>query len=655
MTDRRDTETLFAYDDANNSATAEIAGKLSQFKSIDAKGRVGELTEGPADDPLVALHKTTYSWDATGATCREPDDVVDNNLCAVLRDTGAGSTPDEQTQFLYNQEGSLLRERRVNGTENLDTTYGYISQYAQSGSSSTTQVTDSTTGSGNVTTPARPSSFLYYLADRSESLTPRGNAAGGSYAAYRSTYKLDNKTTVSPNAVPASEICTDPSTPSANTGSVCEIVAPKFNGTQSTTTRYRYNTYGEKTRMTTPKAVAEGKAESYVYTYYANTDKDLSTFTSAGGWLKAVTDPNGKFVAFGYDRAGNVVRTWDRNATDGKSLALFPGTVATPPSSAAFTQNLYGSATVTDAVRRPWRFLVSSANQLSQQTNYQVDANGNVIRATSPRGTAAGNSTFDVVQSYDAADHLQTKELPSGSAAETNRFGYDKVGNLTSVTDPLNQVVVFTYDDVNRRTGRIWTRGPWLGDGTEPTACRQSTENDAPIPPDPVQGDRRLRRRRQCDRHVRRRCAEHQLHLRRCPPTGEAARSSQRRHADDASHGSRLRRRWERDRHLPSSTVHRGWQYLLHSAGLLLRAAGLRRFGSPDRPEVVPWDHRHHHGVRVRRRWQRDRANRSERSRHDSCFRPPGPEGLAERSTRLLSRSYHEVDLRPFWERHGDR
>ena len=49
-----------------------------------------------------------------------------------------------------------------------------------------------------------------------------------------------------------------------------------------------------------------------------------------GGWLKGVTDPNAKFVAFAYDAAGNVTRSWDRDATQGYTLSQFPGTVDSP-------------------------------------------------------------------------------------------------------------------------------------------------------------------------------------------------------------------------------------------------------------------------------------------------------------------------------------
>src|SRR5262249_50728836 len=148
---------------------------------------------------------------------------------------------------------------------------------------------------------------VYSIVDRTQSLTPRGNAAGAGYAGYLTTYKVDNLASAAPGAVPASaqgaDICTNPASPASNTGSLCEVDAPVI-GTSTTITRYTYNVAdGERRTMTTPKAIAEGLSGSYAYVYYpdggADTTqtKDLSGTTAQGGWLKAVVDPTGHFVA----------------------------------------------------------------------------------------------------------------------------------------------------------------------------------------------------------------------------------------------------------------------------------------------------------------------------------------------------------------------
>src|SRR5207244_2724168 len=128
------------------------------------------------------------------------------------------------------------------------------------------------------------------------------------YAPYRTAYKVDNSSGASPNAIPVGTTCTNPSSPTANTGNLCESDAPLAAGT-SAVTRYTYDTFGQRATMTTPKSIVEttfGTPPAYAYTYYADSDLDLSGSVSAGGWLKAVIDPTGHFVVFAYDRAGNV-------------------------------------------------------------------------------------------------------------------------------------------------------------------------------------------------------------------------------------------------------------------------------------------------------------------------------------------------------------
>jgi RHS repeat-associated protein len=472
LTDRRGSTTTLTYYSSPDYVTADISGQRTRFQTIDAAGRVGQIDEGDTSDTY--LRQALYTWDTDGATCREPDDQADNNLCRLVRDSLITATPDEDTSWIYNPEGGLLRERRNNDGGNLDTTYGYRAQYTQTGATTAT-FEDTVAGTGIVNSQPRTSSTaLFYLLDRTQSLTPRGNQAGAGFAAYRTSYKLDNNTAVSPNVEPSSELCTNPSAPSNNTGNVCEITEPKFDATTATTTRYRYNTFGQKTLLQTPREM------SYTYTYYPDSALDLSGNVSAGGWLTAVTDPAGNFVAHAYDRAGNAVRTWDRNATEGKAISQFPGSISTPPSG-SYLETTY--ATGATAYSRPWRYARSSRDQLGNTTTLTVDGNGNVTRVRPPRGNQAGDSSFDTTQTFDDGDLLLSRLAPEETQDErATTFGYDALGNRTAVTDPNGSVSVFAFDAVNRVTGRMWTRDVWPGDGSQPSACRESTESDEPLP-----------------------------------------------------------------------------------------------------------------------------------------------------------------------------
>ncbi|MGH2784037.1 MAG: RHS repeat-associated core domain-containing protein [Actinomycetota bacterium] len=478
LTDRRGTTTALSYFSSPDYVTADVSGQRTRFQSIDATGRVGEIDEGETSDTY--LRQALYSWDTDGATCREPDDKIDNNLCGLVRDSLIAATPDEDTSWTYNAEGGLLRERRNNDGDNLDTTFGYRAQYTQTGATTAT-FDDTVAGSGIVnSTPRSSSTALFYLLDRTQSLTPRGNEAGAGFTAYRTSYKLDNNTAISPNVVTAGELCTNPSSPSRNSGNICEITEPKFNGANATTTRYRYDTFGQKTRLDTPRWAAGAGNASYTYSYYSDSTLELSGNVSAGGWLKSVTDPAGSFVAHAYDRAGNRVRTWDRNATEGMTVSQFPGTVSTPPSG-AYLETTY--ATGASTYSRPWRYARSTRDQLGNITTFTVDANGNMTRIRPPRGNQAGDNSFDTTQTFDDGELLLSILTPEeAQEGLATTFGYDALGNRTSATDPNGNVTAFTFDAVNRPTGRIWTRDVWPGDGSQPSACRESTESDEPLP-----------------------------------------------------------------------------------------------------------------------------------------------------------------------------
>ena len=486
MTDRRGTTTAFTYTTSPDSATADTAGHRSRFLSIDDSGRVGEIDEGDTSNNF--LHQTLNTWDVAGATCQQPDAVVNNNLCRQVVKSLTSATPDEDMTYTYNPEGGLLHQHWASPA--LDQTSGFHAQYFEADGSVKT-FDDTVQGAGAVksdgpSTGRSDGGTLFAISDPTQSLSPRGNAAGTGFTPFLTTYKVDDNPAVKPNAVPASNPCADPNAPTSNTGDLCETDAPSFDGgAHATVTRNTYDTFGQKLTMTTPKAIAETPSgqpvPSYTYTYYQDADLDLSGNVSAGGWLKGITDPTGNFVAFAYDRAGDVVRTWDRNATRGHTLADFPGTISTPPSG-AFTETLYGTGST--AYSAPWRYVLSQRDQLGDLTTFKVDQNGNQVTITPPRGNQAGNSGFDVTQTFDHNDNLLTTLMPlEASANNPTSYTYDAFDNRTSTTDPDGNVTTAQFDTVNRQVGAAFTRGPFPSDTSQvPPACRQSAASDAPIP-----------------------------------------------------------------------------------------------------------------------------------------------------------------------------
>lgn len=513
VTDRRNTTTTFAYHPSY--VTADTAGQRQRFQSIDSVGRVGEIHSGDTADMYRGL--SLYRWDNTSAACRQPDATVDNNLCQLTRRSLTTATPDEDTTYAYNAEGGLLVERRASAAVNgaavaVTTTHGYRTQYVQARGSHTTCpetagtgipvncFTDIPAGNGAVNSTGPTSGrgdaeTLYVFSDRTHTLSPRGNEAGAATTAFQITFKLDNDARKAPYATSGS--CATPAAPSGNTGMVCESDAPAPTGAGRAVTRHTYDSFGQRATTASPKAVAEAGAAAPAvtrYTYYGDTDLDLSGGVSAGGWLKAVTDPHNQFAVFAYDRAGNVARSWDRDATAkaGVSLTSYPGSVSSPPSN-EYTEELRASGAVPDALAKPWRYLMSDRDQLGGRVTYERDRNGNAIRTTSARGNAAkvagDDAIWHVEHSYDAGDLVVSTLLPENNHPTDDgqdrptRFGYDARGNLAADTDPLGNARTHAYDSVDRRTSTSFTRNAWPSDTTTvPSACRQSAAADAPLP-----------------------------------------------------------------------------------------------------------------------------------------------------------------------------
>jgi len=495
ITDRRGTvSTVSSYTSPDHTTVVE-GNEQTTFQSIDTTGRVGEIDAGSsAGSPTP--HQTLYTWDSSGTTCRT-DARVDNDLCSATRTSGT-STPNQVTSYTYGPNGELLDQRQALGSGNLDTTYGYHTQTLLA-DGAVNCVDETVAGSGSVATGATTQCVapftglsdthaVYSIVDKTQSLTPRGNAAGAGYGPYLTSYKVDDVASVAPGAPPSTvtaDICAAPSSPTSNTGSLCESDAPVFDGTHAMVTRYTYfPADGERHTMTTPKAIAESLSGVYTYVYYPDSGadvtqtKDLSATTAQGGWLKAVVDPTGHFVAYGYDAAGNVVRTWDRNATAGSTTGAFPGTAATPPVS-TYTETLYQATSVSTG--SPWLYLRSQRDPLGNTTTYTVDADGNQTAIRPPRGNQAGLPTFDITQTFDSADELATRQLPAEAVSHAQTTNtYDVYGNLVAVTDPNGNVRTFQYDSVNREVSAKWTRGP--SSGPAPLACATSTASDAPIP-----------------------------------------------------------------------------------------------------------------------------------------------------------------------------
>jgi RHS repeat-associated protein/uncharacterized repeat protein (TIGR01451 family) len=508
IADRQGATTTLAHVHLPDSVTADLGVERTRYSAFDPSGSAGEVDgiDMTNSSSPVTLHQTLLTWDTgSGApACNQPDAAVDHNLCRSFRETLDGKATAEDTAYTYNPVGQVAVERQclassdstapsacapstVASVTSRDTTHAYTAQYVEAGSSAVVY-RDSLSGGGAVSSPTPTNgtrwdaSTLYALYDQAASLSPRGNAPGltsSQVAPFLSTVAVDGGVDRNPNIQATSNPC---SGTVFNTGDVCATTSP-LNATTGagSTVAMTYDQYGNLLTLRTADAYAAGSNQQYVFDHFWNTDHDLSGTTSAGGWVRSITDPYGHVTAYGYDAAGNRVRTWDPDATNGIATSSFPGTAASPPSQ-AYSETRYDSAPT--PFSGPWRYGLSQRDAVGDVTSYGLDADGNQTTIRPPRGTAAGNvTTYDVVQTFDKRDMLLTRQTPAEAAKSVGpwRYGYDAFGNRTSTTDPDGVVTVTMYDAVNRPITSKFTRGPW-NSTVAPAACSQSSSSDAPIP-----------------------------------------------------------------------------------------------------------------------------------------------------------------------------
>ncbi len=472
ITDRRGNTTTLSYSATKTTVTAQGAGtgadRETDFASIDKFGRVGEIYTGATGvTPSTALRNTSYFWDSTstGASCQQPAGA-NNNLCEIER---AGSTnpssgiatPDQDSVFVYDDAGMVESTVQNAGrpsdpesssnpyTTNIDgagpsveTINGYKRLYLRAdgtisaqneaiglngGSLSMTQpkLTDAiSTSPGTLTDPV-----VFTLADQTQSAPARAAADPSNWQQYLTSYVVDDSTTSAPNSSPSTGDCTSAGAATGNTGLVCAAThdyGPPGAGTPPTaTTTATYNSTGQQVTKKTPNG------NTYTFGYFPTSATDLSGTTNAGGWLATVTDPTTNFVAYGYDAAGNLVRTWNRNATHGNSATAYPGTTSSP-GPGAFSQTLFGSGATASAISDPWRWVEATTDPVGNTTSHTTDELGDYTSTTSPNAHTS-------YAAFDAnGNQLRTVDAVQGSSSSNNVTftTFDAFNEPTSVTTP---------------------------------------------------------------------------------------------------------------------------------------------------------------------------------------------------------------------------
>ncbi|MCX4745966.1 DUF6531 domain-containing protein [Kitasatospora sp. NBC_01287] len=387
VTDPNGNTSTFTYDANGNlsASTAPVPLSTTDSWTYDAANRVTSYTDGLG-------HTATYTYNNAGQLTASTDP--------------AGS----KVTYTYTQLGSLAT---VTSPLGAVTTYGYDA------ASNRTSVT---TALGEKTT------FTYDPLGRVATETdPRGNLTGAASAAYTTSYSYD-----------AGGLLTSTTDPLGDT------------------TSYTYDADGQLTAVND----AQGATTSYGYDPAGNrtTVKDAagstttSTYDSASN-LTSVTDTLSDRTTYTYDKNNHRLTTVTaRGNYSGASATAFTWTdgydadgnqtSATDPTGAV-------TATTYDALDRP----VTTTDPLGNTTTNTYDAVSNVIGVKDP----LGNST---TYSYDQANRVASVTDPNN---HTTTYGYDVVGNRTTVKDPLGDTTTTAYDADQRPIAVVDPRGNATG------------------------------------------------------------------------------------------------------------------------------------------------------------------------------------------------
>ncbi|WP_431983262.1 DUF6531 domain-containing protein [Streptomyces qinglanensis] len=197
------------------------------------------------------------------------------------------------------------------------------------------------------------------------------------------------------------------------------------------TTTYGYDTVGNQLSVTSPEGRKTtrtfdqaGRAVSVTSPRGNEQGADAADFTrryayDAADRLTKVTGPDGDVTSYGYDESGNLT-------------------------------------TVTDAAERVSSYRYDAANRQvawkdpsGKTATYAYDALGHLSSFTDRTG-AKTTHTYDKggrrVTTVTARGHIDGAD----AGKHTWRYGYDKVSNLITVTDPLDHTTAIAYDAENR-------------------------------------------------------------------------------------------------------------------------------------------------------------------------------------------------------------
>lgn len=425
------------YDGAGNVLTETANnGKLVTQYTYDAVGR----QKSEVTDPTGLGRRTTNTYDLAGNV-----ETITSNGAPSNVPWPTSVTP-ETVRYVYDDAGNAKQEIVENGSDPRTTVYEYDQRGLMKAKTdpagnrtdyafdelgrplSVTAPAVQTESNGSAPVSSRPTTYSGY--DTFGAVTESVDALGNTN---RTIYdKLGRVLTSSAPSYtpPGSTETLTPATSNAydSLGNVVEQTDPL-----GRVTKFTYDRQNRMTVKDEPVGTGDDRAQ-WKYTY------------TRTGEVLTVTDPNGSRAETTYDDLDRPVTT---TQIERKPL---PGAFTTrndyDDAGNVVKQTAPGggvSQFTYDALGQMTRMVAPSG--VSTQLGY--DMSGREVRRVDGLGRTSAKY-------YDGLGRLSrdTDLDPVGNQLREVGYGYDKAGNLTSSTDPLNRVTTYTYDALNRLTSQ---------------------------------------------------------------------------------------------------------------------------------------------------------------------------------------------------------
>jgi RHS repeat-associated protein len=436
ISDPASRQTQFQHDSAGNLTRITNPDGTFVTYAYDGGGRLTQATNERG-------HSTTYSYDYAGRFSQSvrPGSETRSLFASKLQglpNTGAGfGTPTNPAPIVRAQDAkAIFTDGRGNSTEYTLNTLGQVtSQKDALGQVTATQYD----ASGNPTRITRPNGAITTMTyDAKGNLLTSTDPIGATTTfTYESTFNQvktirdpkGNTTTINydvkGNPIEIIDALNNRTQMTYDSRGLLLSVTSAVGTSVQTVTSFTYDARGNLFTTTNPKADVTTLAYDNAGNVNTSTDAEnrVTQFTyDARNRLIAVLDADLKSTQYGYDPKGNLTQVRDAK----NQITTF----------------------AYDAIDR----LTSATNPLNLTETFIYDGNGNLTSSTN-------RNSQTITFNYDALNRLTTKTRPPTSVetgAFVTAYTYDLVGNLTSVSNPVTNVIN-QYDVANRLVSSVST------------------------------------------------------------------------------------------------------------------------------------------------------------------------------------------------------